>query len=160
TARDSYGNTTTSTVEIYAGGEKPVDWGYQRQGHIRLVTDKKTYHTGDIAHVLVTTPFPNMLALVSIERGHILQYQVKRLTGTGTQLDIPVPASYLPDTYVSVVVERGANASGPAPAWRLGYARIHVSTAERQLRISVKPAKTRVAPGQPLALSIHAADYR
>jgi alpha-2-macroglobulin len=159
TARDAYGHKTSSTVEIYAGGEKPIDWGFQQQGHIRLVTDKKTYHTGDVAHVLVTTPYANMLALVSIERGHILQYQVKRLAGTGAQLDISVPASYLPDTYVSVVVERGANAAGPAPVWRLGYARIHVDTAERQLRITVQPTKTRVAPGQPLALRIHAVDY-
>ncbi|MDB5075113.1 MAG: alpha-2-macroglobulin domain protein, partial [Chloroflexi bacterium] len=122
--------------------------------------DKRTYHSGDVAHVLVTTPYPNMLALVSIERGHILQYQVRRLTGTATVLDIPVPSSYLPDTYVSVVVERGAAAGGPPPAWRLGYARIHVDTAERTLRIKVTPAKSRIGPGQTLPLNIHAVDYR
>ncbi|MDB5075661.1 MAG: alpha-2-macroglobulin domain protein, partial [Chloroflexi bacterium] len=79
-ARDKFGNKTESSVEIYAGGQKPIDWGFQQQGHIRVVTDKRTYHSGDVAHVLVTTPYPNMLALVSIERGHILQYQVRRLT--------------------------------------------------------------------------------
>lgn len=159
-ARDRFGNATQSSVEIYAGGEKPIDWGFQRQGHIRLVTDKRTYRSGDVAHILVTAPFPNMLALISIERGHILSYRVQRLSGTGTTLDLPVPASYLPDTYVSVVVEQGAGSGGPPPVWRLGYAHIHVDTQERAIRLTVRPGRARVLPGQPVPLRIHATDYR
>ncbi|MGH2390253.1 MAG: alpha-2-macroglobulin family protein, partial [Chloroflexota bacterium] len=158
TSTDRFGNRVASSLELYAGGEKPIDWGEQPQGHIRLVTDKKTYHTGDTAHVLVTAPYPNMLALVSIERGHVLSYQVQRLAGTGPTLDFPIPASYLPDTYVSVVVEQGAGASGIPPVWRMGYARIHVDPKERAIRLSVTAPKARVAPGQTVPLHIHAVD--
>src|SRR6185437_366847 len=158
TATDRFGNHVTSSLELYAGGEKPIDWGFQPQGHIRLITDKKTYHTGDVAHVLVTAPYPNMLALISIERGHVLSYQVRRLSGMGATLDLPIPASYLPDTYVSVVVERGASEGGPPPVWRMGYARIHVDPKERAIRLSVAAPTARVAPGQMVALHLHAVD--
>ncbi|HVA88552.1 MAG TPA: Ig-like domain-containing protein [Chloroflexota bacterium] len=160
TSTDRFGNHVESSIELYAGGEKPIDWGFQPQGHIRLVTDKETYHTGDVAHVLVTAPYPNMLALISIERGQVLSYQVRRLSGTGVTLDLPIPASYLPDTYVSVVVEQGASASGAPPVWRMGYARIHVDPKERAIRLSVTAPKSRVAPGQSVPLHIHAVDYQ
>ena len=147
-----------AALEVYAGGQKPVDWGFQQQGHIRLIADKRTYHTGDIAHVLVTTPLPNMLALISIERDNILSYRVTRLAGTSTTLDIPIPASYLPDTYLSVVVERGATANGAPPVWRMGYVRLHVDPQERALHLTVTPTHSEVAPGGSLALHIHATD--
>ncbi len=157
-AHDTYGNRAESSVEIYSGGEKPIDWGAQQQGHIRLVADKRTYHSGDVAHILVTTPYANATALITVERGRILSYSVRRLVGTTTILDVPVDSSYLPDTYISVVVERGSTAGGAPPDWRLGYARIHVDTAERTLRISVTPARSRVAPGQTIPITIHAVD--
>ncbi|HVC79549.1 MAG TPA: Ig-like domain-containing protein, partial [Chloroflexota bacterium] len=147
TSTDRFGNHVESSLELYAGGEKPIDWGFQPQGHIRLVTDKKTYHTGDVAHVLVTAPYPNMLALISIERGHVLSYQTRRLSGMGATINVPIPASYLPDTYVSVVVERGESAGGPPPVWRMGYARIHVDPRERAIRLSVAAPTAHVAPG-------------
>jgi uncharacterized protein YfaS (alpha-2-macroglobulin family) len=158
TSTDRFGNHVTSSLELYAGGEKPINWGFQPQGHIRLIADKKTYHTGDTAHILVTAPYPNMLALISIERGHVLSYQVQRLSGTGAKLDFPIPASYLPDTYVSVVLEQGAAASGPPPAWRLGYADIHVDPNERLINLNVTAPKPRVGPGQTVPLHIHAVD--
>src|SRR6185312_6511309 len=74
----------------------------------------------------------------------------------GPTLDFPIPASYLPDTYVSVVVEQGAGASGIPPVWRMGYARIHVDPNERAIRLSVAAPKARVAPGQTVPLHIHA----
>ncbi len=157
-ARDKYGNTSQSSIEIYAGGETPIDWSSQQQGHIRLITDKRTYQSGDVAHIMVTTPYSNATALITIERGRILNSSVRRLAGTATVLDIPVESSYLPDTYVSVVIERGSAATG-RPDWRLGYARIHVDSAERALRISVTPAKSRVAPGQTLPIKIRVVDH-
>jgi|GEM_PF-1780864 len=159
-AVDRFGNTAESSVEIYVGGHKPIDWGSQQLQHLRVVPDKKTYHTGDVAHLLVSTPAPNMLALISIERGSILQYQVRRLSGTATVLDVLIPASYLPDTYVSVVVEQGAGAGGPAPMWRLGYADLHVDNAERAITLEITPGMSRATPGQTLPLQVHAADYR
>ncbi len=157
-AQDQYRNRVQSTLEIYAGGPKPVNWGFQQQGHIRLIADKRTYHTGDIAHVLVATPLPGMTALISLERGNILSYYVTTLAGTSTTLNIPIPATYLPDTYLSVVVEHGAMATGAAPVWRLGYVRLHVDPNERALHLTVTPARTRIAPGGSLTLHLHATD--
>ena len=156
---DRLGNPTSAELFLYAyaAGEAPVDWGYQPQGHIRLVADKRTYHTGDTAHILVAAPYPGMEALITIERGRILSARVQRLVGNATTLDIPIPASYLPDTYVGVVVERGATGGAPA-TWRMGYAHIHVDPQERAIRLSVRPAGPRVAPGAPLPLRIHATD--
>ena len=156
---DRFGNHTSAELFLYAyaAGEAPVDWGYQPQGHIRLVADKRTYHTGDTAHILVAAPYPGMEALITIERGRILSARVQRLVGNATTLDIPVPASYLPDTYVGVVVERGATGGAPA-TWRMGYAHIHIDPQERAIRLSVRPAGPRVAPGAPLPLRIHATD--
>lgn len=114
TVADRYGNRATSAVEIYVGGEQPIDWGTQPQGHIRLIPDRRLYQVGDVAHILVATPAPGMTALVSIERGAILSYAVRVLAGTSTVLDVPIADSSLPDTYVSVVVEQGAGASGRA----------------------------------------------
>ena len=154
---DRFGNPTSAELFLYAyaAGEAPVDWGYQPQGHIRLVADKRTYHTGDTAHILVAAPYPGMEALITIERGRILSSRVQRLVGNATTLDIPIPASYLPDTYVGVVVERGAAGGAPA-SWRMGYAHIHVDPQERAIRLSVRPSGPRVAPGAPLPLRIHA----
>jgi uncharacterized protein YfaS (alpha-2-macroglobulin family) len=42
----------------------------------------------------------------------------------------------------------------------MGYARIHVDTQERAIRLTVSPAHPRVQPGQPVALHINAVDYQ
>ena len=126
-ARDTYGNPTESSIEIYAGDETPIDWGSQQQGHIRLVADKQTYHSGDVAHILVTTPYSDATALITTERGRILSYDVRRFTATATVLNIPVPPLFCP---TSMSAWSSSRASAPAVS-PTGASATRVSTSIR-----------------------------
>ena len=160
-ARDSRGNEVRSSAYLWVSARDYVSWRQENNDRIELVLDKKAYAPGDTARLLIPSPFQgNVAALLTIERGHILQHRVLQLGSNSEQVEIPILPDYAPNVFVSVVLVKGSDATNPLPSYRVGYITLPVSTVQKQLTLKVTPDRTEAyRPGQQASFDIVATDY-
>ncbi len=161
-ARDSLSNPVYSSVGVYAVDDRadetatPIGWEQPDRRGLALELDQKKYQPGDIARVLVKSPFKEASALVTVERGGIFDQKVVPLRGKMPLIDIPVKNEYFPNAFVSVHLLRGRVATMPepgtadvgAPDFRVGYASIQVDPEARRLKVDVSAARKEYHPGE------------
>ncbi len=74
----------------------------ETNGTIKLVADKKSYHLGDVAHVLAILPQEHANLLVTTERDNVLSSWKVSATGKTVVLDVPIEKHYAPNVFLSV----------------------------------------------------------
>lgn len=154
---DGRGNKMRSATYLYVSGTGFASWRMESHDRMDLIADKEEYSVGDTARVLIPAPVPDALALVTVERGKLLSHRLVRLKGNSDTLELPVPLEYLPNVYVSAIVFKGGGAGG-IPTFKVGYGELKVATADRALKIDLKPDKTRYEPGEKATYSIRTVD--
>ncbi|MCS7221487.1 MAG: Ig-like domain-containing protein [Anaerolineae bacterium] len=161
-AEDERGNATASAVFVWISGRlgEFVPWRMESNDRINLVADKKEYQVGDTAQVLVPSPYPGPVwALLTIERGHILSHQVITLTSNSQTLSIPILSEFAPNIFVSILIVQGQDEQNPLPSFKLGYVELPVSTAEKELQVTLRPNAAVVAPRSPVTYTIEVRDH-
>ncbi len=74
-ATDNGGREVRAAVWQWVTGDEYVSWQRENNDRISLISDKSSYVPGETARILIPSPFQGEhWALVSIERGGILQY--------------------------------------------------------------------------------------
>ncbi|MEO6394259.1 MAG: MG2 domain-containing protein, partial [Pyrinomonadaceae bacterium] len=71
-------------------------YAYQDYGSITLIPDKKSYQTGETAHVLALLPTDNAHLLVTTELRSVLTSRQLNATGKSVMIDVPIEARYAP----------------------------------------------------------------
>ncbi|MEP7120603.1 MAG: MG2 domain-containing protein [Byssovorax sp.] len=168
TATDRRKNPLASSVGIYVTGDiGETSWGDNDKQAVELVADRKSYEVGQIAHILVKSPFKTADALVTVERSGIYTQRRMTLSGPMPTIDVPVGDDLRPNAFVSVLLVRGRTKAAPdktdkadvgAPAFRLGYAPIPVNPETRRLKIALRPAKTELGPGDTVDIDLDVKD--
>ena len=162
TGQDEAGNPVSSSVMVWISSASSSDfvaWPRNNNDRIELVADKSLYAPGDTAHVLVPSPFTGPVrALLTLERGGVLESHVVTLTGNSQTLDIPITADHIPNIYVGVVLVKGVDGSNPTPAMRVGYVQLAVDTSSKQLSIDIQPSAPTVRPGTTVSYTITVRD--
>jgi uncharacterized protein YfaS (alpha-2-macroglobulin family) len=157
-ARDDAGHAITSSAFSWVyGGD--VFWGINDTARVDLIADKRTYKPGDTAGILVTAPYAGMQALMTIERGSVLEYKLFTLQGTTELLRVPLKAEYAPNVYVSVVLIKPAGGDVPVPDIRVGLVNLPISTEQQELKIVLTPDKPAAGPRDQVTYTIKATDY-
>jgi alpha-2-macroglobulin len=155
---DGKGNKNRSAAYIYVSGSGFASWQIGNTDRVDLVPDKKEYAVGDTAKVLIPSPVPDALALVTIERGKLLSQKLMRLKGNSETIDVPIEGGYVPNVYVSVVLFKGAGSGGADATFKLGYGELKVAAAGKALRVAVTPDKSQYQPGDSATYSIKTTD--
>ena len=157
-ARDDAGHTVKTSAYTWAYGSD-VFWGINDTARIDLIADKRSYRPGDTAAVLVTAPYEGMQALMTIERGTVIEHKLLTLKSRTEVLQVPLKAEYAPNIYVSVVLIKPAGGEVPVPDVRVGLVNLPISTEQQQLNIAVTPDKTQAGPRDEITYSIKATDF-
>ncbi|MGA7732732.1 MAG: alpha-2-macroglobulin family protein [Chloroflexia bacterium] len=149
TGTDSRGNLVRTTTQFYASDTTPgyyTPWRFKNDNAIQLVADKTQYRLGETARILVTSPFSESTALLTIERGHVRRYSVITLQGTAPTIDVPLQDGDLPNVYVGLTLLGPGRAPQDAPSgWvsqvnmRQGYVNLSLDTSGKELQVSVEP---------------------
>ena len=165
-AKDKKGRETRAAIDAYALGAGESFWQDDDAQRVELVRDKKFYKPGDIAHVLVKSPFKTADALVTIE-GDGVRYQ-KRMTLSGPTptIDVPITDAMRPNAYVAVhlVRPRSAAPAAPgradvgAPTFRTGHVELLVDPEARRLEVGLTPNKTDFKPGEEIDVALSVTD--
>jgi len=145
---DRHENEIRSAAYFWVwGGEEFVSWRQESNNRIELIADKQEYQVGDVAEILIPSPYTGTVqALVTVERGHLMRTQVRQLQSNSEVLRLPLTDEDVPNVFVSVVIVQGsAQAPDGLASFKMGVVRLPVSVASKELRITLTPDKEMAA---------------
>ncbi len=104
---DGDGNIARAVRTVWLAGEDEWWFGGDNGDRMDVIPEAKSYKAGETAKFQVRMPFREATALVTVEREGVLSSFVTTLSGTDPVIRVPMPASYAPDVFVSVLAVRG-----------------------------------------------------
>jgi alpha-2-macroglobulin len=111
-----------------------------RDSTLRVIPERTVYHDGDIAHVLITTPFSSGGYLyITRERWGVLEHEYVAYTGSNYTRDYQIDDSFYPNLYIGVVA---FPRWGTSDRWyAVGYGEIIMDLSEKKWNLSITPNK-------------------
>lgn len=156
---DEAGRVAQSSRFVWVTGSESVSWMRENNDRINLIADRNTYAPGDTARILIPSPFEGEhYALVTVERGHILKHEVIRVAGSSQVYELPMPAQYAPNVYVSVVLFKGMTGSATNADFKVGYLNLRVETTQQTFSVTLTPDRRLVQPGEDVTYTLQVLD--
>ncbi len=154
---DTQGRVERAELRTWVTGAGEVVWSQGRG--VTIVPDRKAYHVGDTAHLLIQNPFPGARALVTVERYGVLWKKLLTLRGGAPVVDLPIRADFFPGAYVSVAIfsPRVAPPADPdlgKPTLALGYMALPVHGSDGALQVKVSPDAAQHKPRQKVDVAV------
>jgi uncharacterized protein YfaS (alpha-2-macroglobulin family) len=174
TTTDGDGNVARAVKSVWLAGDDDWWFGGDNGDRMDLVAEAQEYKAGETARFQVRMPFRSATALVTVEREGVLSSFVTQLSGTDPVVEVPMPGTYAPDVFVSVLAVRGrvggwrlwladlarrwglpwfsregaaptATVDLAKPAYRIGMAHVRVGWEGHRLAVAVQADKDRYA---------------
>lgn len=164
-ARDAQKKLVQSGFSFSAGGRHTIAWPRYQHERVDVITDKPHYRPGDVARLMVQSPFARARGLLTLERGQLVEHRFFDIAGDSPIIDVPITDTHAPNVFASVTLLRprvhtDKDATGfetGAPAFRMGYAELLVTPASQKLQVAITAAKQTV-PGARMSVDIQVRD--
>jgi uncharacterized protein YfaS (alpha-2-macroglobulin family) len=162
TVSDDAGRSQTSTTTLWVADSNFVGWRTDgREKRMDLVADKTEYRPGDVARILVQSPFAGTVnAWLTIERGGLIEQRIITLQSNSDILEIPITSHFAPNVHVSVAAVKGIDETNPYADMRLGITELVVSPEQLALNLSLTPQSDQFQPGDTAAYEMVVTDYQ
>jgi uncharacterized protein YfaS (alpha-2-macroglobulin family) len=158
TGQDDEGRQAKGQLTIWVSGHGAAIWRQPSAQRLTLVPDREQYKPGDIARIFIPAPHDDpATALITIERGEILDYQVRQVTGVDNVVEIPVEELYAPNVYVSAILIHPSSGETPASI-SVGLVELSVHPRALSLQLTLRSDRTTAEPGEPISYSLKAVD--
>jgi uncharacterized protein YfaS (alpha-2-macroglobulin family) len=165
---DDHKRRHAASTGLYVTGEGFVAWQRNDTERIDLVPDKTRYEVGDVARVLVKSPYPKARALVTVEREGVLERRIVEFEGSAGTVDVPITEAMVPNVFLGVLVVRPRLAQGGLetgedpgrPAVRLGLVKLPVERSAKRLSVEVKTDREAYRPGEEVTVRLAVKDAR
>ncbi|OVE82765.1 hypothetical protein BVY03_00145 [bacterium K02(2017)] len=154
---DKKNRTALTELPVYVSGNDYAYWPTDVGHNIELVKDKSSYEKGDVAKIMVKSPYNKARALISIERDKVLSFRVQELTGSTPIIEVPLRSKHAPNIFVNVVLIRGADQIETSHQKDLkqvgealvkaGQIELKVKPHDKNIKIEVKAKKEIYKPG-------------
>jgi uncharacterized protein YfaS (alpha-2-macroglobulin family) len=162
----STSRSTTTRSWFYAVGEGYTAWERNDHNRIDLVPEKKTYKPGDVARIMIKSPWETATALLTTEREGVRTWKEFTLTSTQQTITVPITDKDIPNVFVSVLLVKGRtkqdadkDGSDPGkPAFRLGYIELKVEDASKRLSVDVKANRDEFRPAAKAQIEVNVKD--
>jgi hypothetical protein len=152
------GNAVTQVV-IWVSGSSSAVWPRQTQNQVKLTPDAENYQPGQIAQIFFPNPFAGgAKALVTVERGRVMETQVLDIEGAGYTLQVPLTEVSIPNVYVSVML-LGETEDGD-PDYRQGIINLPVAPISKTLNIELTLDHTKTEPGETVSATLTITDQQ
>ncbi len=164
TVVDELGNAVRSSAFTWVSSgsqQEYVSWQVENNDRIELVADKPLYQVGDSAKILVPHPYEGAVeALLTIERGQIIEAQRITLESNSETLEIPIVEDYVPNVFVSVVVAKGQDATNDLGSFKLGLVELPVDNTVKEIQLTLTPSQSVLRPGETVTFTVQATDWQ
>ncbi len=164
TSSDASGRKVLGGFNVMVYGEGQAYWRQTDDDLLVLKQDKNSYKPGKKARISIQSPYENALALVTVERGGILDAWTTVVKGGADYIEVPIKANYLPNVYVGVTLVRGRSGAPVddkgvdlgKPQGKVGYVNLNVEPESKRIAVTVKPNKETYLPRQEVTLKLTA----
>lgn len=160
--RDKSGRDVQAGYTFRASGSYAAAWPRYERARIDVIADKAEYVPGDVAKLIVESPFKVATGLLTVEQDGVKSARVFNINNDTPALEVPITAEMAPNVYASVVLTRGRihdekDATGfetGAPSFRIGVVNLAVRPDESKLAVAIEPKKRAAAPGQKVGVDV------
>ena len=164
--KDRRGNAIVTKTYFYVTGSDYIPWERQDEDIVELIPDSSDYHPGDVARILVKSPYERANALITVEREFVLHSEVREIVGSSSQIEIPIRSEHLPNVFVSVLLVQGRTTPKVTdntqdlgkPSFKLGYVKLNVDPAEKRLAVEILDLAEAYKPGEEVTLGVEVKD--
>lgn len=161
TTRDERGNEIVSSTYVWVSSRRYVSWRQQNSNRIDLIADSESYSVGDIADILITSPFQGTAqALITIERGDVLSYDRITMDTNSYLYQLPITEEHAPNVFVSVMIVKGVDETNPVAGFRMGYLQFSVDPERHELYIEISSNVDRSSPQEIVTYTIRTTDWQ
>ncbi|GAB1422642.1 hypothetical protein MASR2M15_28800 [Anaerolineales bacterium] len=161
TTSDAEGRSISSSDYLYVTGSAYISWQQNNDQHIDLIPDKDDYKVGEIAKVLIASPFQGeATALITVERGDVLKTELITMTSNSYVYEFPIEAEYSPNIFVTAMIIKPVDENNPVADFRMGMVRLDVDKEQRILTIDLEADTDQAKPGDTVTYTVHTSDYQ
>lgn len=168
TSKDSKARVATTEIPFYVTGGEYAFWPSGEAHVIELVKDKANYKVGDVAKIIVKSPYKSVRALVALERNKVLRYFVTKLEGGTPVIELPITEADAPNVFVRVVLIKGALDIDPShqdtkskveqALVKAGTVELPIEPLNKSFAVEVNPEKPIYKPGETAKISFKVPD--
>lgn len=168
TVMDDRERFNESEITIWVPGGKTPPKRNVEQEEVQIIPSKKDYAPGDVAELLVISPFTPAEGVLTLRRDGIVKTERFSMKDSSITLKIPLDEKYLPNIYAQVDLVGAAarqNDKGEVdaklanrPAFASGNIGLSISTDSRKLKVSAEPREKTLAPGGETKVDIEVKD--
>ncbi len=166
---DEKGRFNQSRITRWVSGGNIRPSRKVEQEQVTLIPDKETYQPGDVAEILVQSPFGAAEGLLTVSRDGIVYTERFRIDDSGaTILRVPINEPYIPNLNLQVDLngsaprtdDQGNPVTGvPArPAYAVGTLNLSIPPLARSLSLEVTPLERKLEPGGETSLNVQVKD--
>ncbi|MCZ7552054.1 MAG: Ig-like domain-containing protein [Anaerolineales bacterium] len=151
------GQGTRTQILMWIGGEGQAVWPNLPNSRLRLTADRDSYKPGDTAQIFIPNPYNSpTLALLTIERGVIMDDMLVQVAPGGYNLSLPLTDTEAPNVILSATL-LGQGSNGVAD-FRQGFINLPVAPLEQTLNVRLLSTPEHTAPGEEVRLEIQVSD--
>jgi uncharacterized protein YfaS (alpha-2-macroglobulin family) len=146
-----------------SGGQQPPARNVEQE-QVTLIPDKQTYQPGDIAQILVQSPFTPAEGLLTVSRSGFLYTTRFYIEDGSTTLTVPIKTEYIPNLNIQVDLVGSAPRTSdmgetlkdvaPRPAFATAQLNLSIPPLQRTLSLQVSPDATQLEPGGETTLKV------
>jgi uncharacterized protein YfaS (alpha-2-macroglobulin family) len=136
-----YGDTQSNSFEV------------NNEGEVTIEADKPKYQPGDVAHLLLKTPFPGRV-LVTVERDRVLDHFYVTTDEKSAKVDVPIRGNHVPNIYVTATAIREIKDNRLPLTVARGFVPLTVEKPGARLQVAIKaPAQSRSQTAQTIEVT-------
>jgi alpha-2-macroglobulin len=165
---DAQGRTNQSQLTRWVSGGKQKPQRNVTQEEVTLIPDKELYAPGDVAEILVQSPFGPAEGLLTVSRSGFLYDERFQAADGSAVLRVPIEDGHIPNLNIQIDLVGSAprlDDAGeplpdipPRPAFATGSVTLNISTLSRSLDVQVAPAEARLSPGGQTTVDVAVTD--
>ena len=168
TVTDQSGRLNQSSMTRWvSGGTRPQSRTIEQE-QVTLIPNQDEYQPGDVAEILVQSPFGAAEGLLTVTRNGLLTTERFTMSEDTHILQIPIEDAHIPGLLANVNLVGSAERTDDAgnaltnlpsrPAYAAGNIQLNVPPYSRTLAVTATPAADRLEPGGNTTLAVTVQD--
>jgi len=165
-AHDEMGRAQLVSVDLYVGGKEPVTWSRPPTKIFKVSSDKKKYKPGDVAKLILESPYQSARALAIVEAPDGNHYTWVKVRGGAASFKVHLQKTYTPRIPVHFILMRGRIGDTHPAATQLDLGKPATVAATKWIEVTpvrnivqVKlDAPAKALPGAQIHIAVHLAD--
>jgi alpha-2-macroglobulin len=166
--RDDRERLNESELSLWVAGGKLPPAREVKQEEVELIPDRRSYSGGQVAEILVQSPFAPAEGVVTLRRSGLLRTERFTMTESSYTLRVPLEESMTPNVHVQVDLvgaqtrmddEGNARADlAKRPAYASGEFKLEIPPVTRRLSVTATPRDAVLEPGAETLVNVEVKD--